>query len=48
VHFLSDSILYILVKQKEARLLFIPNFNRGSFWEEGDKILSEDKEMKLS
>jgi len=42
VHFLSDSLIYILVKQKEARVLFIPNFNKGSFWEEGDKILKSD------
>ena len=41
--FLSDSLLYILVKKKEAWVLFIPNFKWGNFWEEGDKVLKEDE-----
>jgi hypothetical protein len=42
IFFISDSILYILVKQKEARVLYIPNFYRGDFWEEGQRLIEED------
>lgn len=43
IFFITDSLLYILVKEKEARVLYIPSFNRGNFWEEGDKALKEDE-----
>ena len=37
VYFISDSILMILVNQKEVRILYIPHFLPGSYWYEGHK-----------
>ena len=48
VKFLSDSIIYILVKTKEARVLYAPNFQRGNFWEEGLISIEFDQRARMS
>jgi hypothetical protein len=44
VQFISDSVIMILYKKKEVRILFIPSFMPGSFMEQGTTIKEiEDK-----
>ena len=43
VHFVSDSILMILVNKQEVRILYVPHFLPDSYFYDGHKIKeSED------
>lgn len=47
VQFISDSVIMILVNNKEVRLLFIPSFLPGSFSKEG-LMLKEAEDSKMT
>lgn len=48
VHFVSDSILMLLVNKQEVRIVYIPDFLPNSYWYEGDKIKKAEDEKEVN